>query len=451
MIQRPVLLLILMLVVFPVSAGTAKHDPFALIEEFSRLKKDECWPGFDPGVYPVAVYDGECTLLFNHPDPPEGFTVLEDRSHVAVWKGQHPKVKGNTSIDVGGITTATVLLNMFEETPLNKVAAVVAHECFHVYQKEHFPNRWPNSTEVFLYPVGDTVQLRLKRLETEALRRSFDSEDSVEGEPWLALALKLHAERMELLSEGSRDWERGVELIEGTARYVESVAAGEKLPELPEDGYAADRPRYRAYSIGYAWAVWLDRLVPDWKMDLKEADLPWLDVLLTTCWKGHAGVAEFGDVELNTYSAIAERVAEEIVKVKAQIRSELLARAGWKLIIECPKANPLWPSGFDPMNIKVLDDGEVLHTRWLKLKNETGEFEVNGTQALTKPTGEHPLFTGVRRVTVTGIKEKPELQQMGEMVSFDRRTISFKFDRAKWKYEDETLTIYPLEPKAQAN
>lgn len=451
MIQKTALLLMLMLLMFPVSAETAKHDPFALIEEFSRLKKDECWPGFDPSAYPVAVYDGERTLLFKHPHPPEGFTALEDRPHVAVWQGQHPMVKGNTSIDMGGITAATVLLNKFEETPLKKVAAVVAHECFHVFQKGHFPNRWPNSTEVFLYPVEDTVQLRLKRLETEALRRSFDVEDSTTGKPWLALALKLHAERMELLPVGSRDWERGVEFIEGTARYVESVAAGEKIPLIPEDGYAADKPRYRAYSIGYAWAVWLDRLVPDWKRNLKEVDPPWLDVLLTTGWKEHAGLAEFSNVELDAYSEIATRAVGEIVKAKEQMRSELLARAGWKLIIECPAGRPLWPSGFDPMNVKTLNNGEVLHTRWLTLKNETGEFEVNGTQALTEPAGEHPLFTGVSRVTVTGIGEKPELQQMGETVSFDSGTISFKFAHAKWKYEDETLTIYPLGPKTQAD
>lgn len=269
--------------------------------------------------------------------------------------------------------------------------------------------------------------------------------------PWLALALKLDAERMELLPEGSRDWERGVELIEGTARYVESVAAGENLPVIPEDGFAADRPRYREYSIGYAWAVWLDRLVPDWKMALKESDLPWLDVLLTTGWKGCGEMAEFGDVELDAYSKIAHRDAEEIIKAKEQMRSEFLTRKGWKLVIECPAGKPLWPSGFDPMNVKVLVDGEVLHTRWLKLKNETGEFETNGTQALTEPMGEHPLFTGVCRVTMTGIREKPELQRMGETLSFDGGVISFQFARARWKYEDETLTIYPLGPKAQAD
>ena len=157
MTQRPVLLLILILLVFPLSAGDAKHDPFALIEEFSRLKKDECWPGFDPIDYPVAVYDGERTLLFNHPNPPEVFTALENRPNVSVWQGQHPAVKGNTSVDIGDVATATVLLNLFEETPLNKVAAVVAHECLHVFQKKYFPDRWPNSTEIFLYPVEDTV------------------------------------------------------------------------------------------------------------------------------------------------------------------------------------------------------------------------------------------------------------------------------------------------------
>jgi hypothetical protein len=48
-------------------------DAFAIVAEADRLAARELWPGFDPRTVPVAIHDGEQTLLFRHPSPPAGF------------------------------------------------------------------------------------------------------------------------------------------------------------------------------------------------------------------------------------------------------------------------------------------------------------------------------------------------------------------------------------------
>jgi len=443
MMQRLTWALLIVLALTAMPFAAAMPDAFEVMDEFAALNGEDLWPGFDPAVYPVALFDGARTLLFNHPNPENGFAPLPGHPDVYYFEGQHPEVKANSSNEIGGVVTATVLLPMMKDRAPVEVAAVVAHECFHVWQREGFPDKHPNSAEVFLYPSGDAEQLRLRRLETEALRRSLIAEDPAEGAPWLARALALRAVRMERLPSNSAEWERGVELFEGTAKYVEMQTTMNPLPDIPQDGFEADAHRYRAYFSGHAWATWLDRLVPDWKLTLREQDPPWLDTLLTLGWDGPDQIAEFTEAELDAIGAIASKDAEGIVKARADARAAFVNATGWKVIIECPEGTPLWPAGFDPMNVTALEGGEILHTRWVKLKNDSGKVEVNEGLALTEPAGEHPLFNGVSCLTVTGIKDKPVLKRVGEVVSYDNGALSFTLTGAKWMYEGQTLTIYP--------
>ena len=56
------------------SAGAdtdAVVDPFAVVAALDRFAETPLWPGFEPSEYPLAIYDGERTLLMRHPSPPE--------------------------------------------------------------------------------------------------------------------------------------------------------------------------------------------------------------------------------------------------------------------------------------------------------------------------------------------------------------------------------------------
>ena len=64
--------------------------------------------------------------------------------------------------------------------------------------------------------------------------------------------------------------------------------------------------------------------------------------------------------------------------------------------------------------------GGVLHTRFLQLGNDARDVQAidEGSadiEALTEGAGPHPLFNGVRRITVAGLS-KPEVTTSGDSV-----------------------------------
>ena len=64
-------------------------DPFAVVATLDRFAETPLWPGFEPSEYPLAIYDGERTLLLRHPSPPEEFTPLEGHEGVRAVAGRH--------------------------------------------------------------------------------------------------------------------------------------------------------------------------------------------------------------------------------------------------------------------------------------------------------------------------------------------------------------------------
>ncbi|HEX2166208.1 MAG TPA: hypothetical protein VHG09_03120 [Longimicrobiales bacterium] len=106
--------------------GTA-NNPFALIEEADQLAVQDLWPGFDPRLTPVAIYDGERTLLFRHPATPDDFEPVPDREDVQAYAGRHPGVNANSSVELAGVPTAT-LMPSSTNVPLRARAGVLIHE-----------------------------------------------------------------------------------------------------------------------------------------------------------------------------------------------------------------------------------------------------------------------------------------------------------------------------------
>ena len=100
----------------------------------------------------------------------------------------------------------------------------------------------------------------------------------------------------------------------------------------------------------------------------------------------------------------AEREVRGLTAARAERLATFAARPGWRVVIEAPPGAPIWPQGFDPLNMALLKDGGVLHTRFLKLGNEAGSLEaVDGEadlESFTEAAGEHPLFNGMRRATI---------------------------------------------------
>jgi hypothetical protein len=278
-------LLFLSLGLFAIAAAeTATPTTAAVIAEFDRMAGLPLWPGSDPKTVPLAIYDGQRTVLVRHPSPPPEF---KREGEIWIFAGQHPEMRANTSTDLGGATTATLLLDPGKGRDARHWASVMMHETFHVFQRQKHPTWAGNEAELFTYPLEDAGRLASRRLETDALRRALAAQDAKEAACWAAKALGLRRQRYGSLPAGSEAYEQGTELNEGLATFIENLALGEtKGPDLPAGEYPAGDVRSRAYAIGYAEATLLDRFDPGWRKALEEGQGASLDELLAKALNG---------------------------------------------------------------------------------------------------------------------------------------------------------------------
>lgn len=385
------------------------------------------WPGFDPRSVPVAVFDGRRTLLFRHPAPPPEFAPLEGVPGALAAAGRHASVRANTSVKLNGVTTATLSLEDPDGLAPGALAALMVHEAFHVFREERHPEWVGNEVELFVYPVEDPGLLRARRLETEALRRALAAEEPPEAACWAGMALALRAERFASLTPGAAGYERGTELNEGLARFVERRAGGGDAGEvLPAAGFAPAAVRERAYASGHALALLLDRFAPGWPDTLARGDAASLDELLRASLGSGPGTAcGFSGAEVRL---AAERAATDVQAHREELRArraEFLGAPGWRIELQAG-TEPLWPQGFDPLNVHRISAGEVLHSRWIRLGNAAGSVEVLGRAALSEAAGEHPLFNGVRRLVVGGLPDAPLVRDSAGVVVVEAEGVQLR-------------------------
>lgn len=434
-----------------IPVGAAGGSAFALERGVERVARthagaEALWPGFDPLAVPLAVYDGEGTYLFRHPAPPEGFApVPGTRPAAHVYEGRHEALSANSSAEIGGVPTATVLLDRPDpDGQAGALAPLAVHEAFHVYQRARHPRWSGNEADLFVYPTDAAGPLALRRLETEALRRALASEGADSAACWSRRALALRRERHAALDSASAAYERGTELNEGLAAYVEARAAGRGAVGLPPGEFGAAEVRRRAYATGPALAFLLDRFAPGWPRSFEADDGQVLEDALARAL-GPGPACAFGDAE----TAESERRAQADVGALAAERAGRVAasegRPGWSVVVEAAGGELLWPEGFDPLNVERVGPARVLHARFLRLGNGAGHLEALDTgaadvEALTEGAGPHPLFNGVQRVVLAGLAE-PEVSEVGGTVAVRAPGFRAEFREASFTRSGHVVTI----------
>jgi len=400
-----------------------------LLAEVDRLAAVSLWPNYDPRRYPVAICDGEQTWLFRHPSPPSEFAASPPYSDARIFAGLHPSVRANSFAKLADINTATVMLNDTRRQTIAALGALLIHELFHVFQDQRHPDWQANELDLFVYPMDDAELLQLRRLETEALRRALRAPDRDDQARWAAAALALRRCRFAELPAEAASYERGNELREGLATYVERKAAGNDDPAaiLP-DNFAANAVRLCGYATGHTLAVLLDHLASSWTEDLERGPTRPLDSLLGAVLARHKVTpASFTSEEWTRELARAQADIGELRASRSVRRDAFLALPGWRLVIIAHRYEPLRPQGFDPMNLHLLGGGEILHTRFLQLSSAAGKLEVLGHLALTEAAGSHPLFEGVQQVTVAGLAEEPVVQIGADRMEITASGVTARF------------------------
>lgn len=295
------------------------------------------------------------------------------------------------------------------------------------------------------YPMTDSIALGLRRLETRALRAALRASTAEEHLRRVRALLDLRAERFERLPSDAAAYERGTELNEGLARYVEGRALEQDDRAVPDTAaFPPEAVRRRAYATGQGLAVLLDRSVPGWKESLASDSTASLDGLLRgavpTDPDGLSAAGAAGEERERAF-ARAGRDVRALERQRRERLADFQERPGWTLEIVAAEGAPLRAQRFDPINLMKAGESRVLHTRWLVLGNEDGRVEIMDHWALTTPAGAHPLFEGIRRLTVTGLVETPRVVQEGGIVRIEAPAVEGEIRGRAVERSDRRIVI----------
>lgn len=438
------------------AAGPAVVDPFEVVAALDRAAMMGLWPGFDARAFPFAIYDGHRTLLFRHPEPPSDFEPLEGRPGVRVYNGRHPAMRWNSTADIGGLATATLLLTIEPGRPVDYEAHILFHEIFHLYSRPIHPTWRPNEVWRYSYPMDDLDNYRQLLLEEEALARAVEAESDETCAAWAAAALEIRSRRAAGLSEVHRTFESALELQEGTAEYMgrSTIKTAADATRLRESRGPAGI-RWRCYETGAAIAVVLDRLMPSWKATLDAEPETTFEELLSAAIAGtDVPPAALPD---DVTAAIAARAQTEIAALidERAALEETFNLRGHRIVVRLEDDSDLFQlQQFDPMAVEVLDDGRALQTHRLVARHSRGEVRLEnphhvrgspaGVIARTEPAGEHPFLDGLRLIAVAGYSGQPVVEQDGGRVRIEAEGVTVELDGASLEKTDNALIVTVL-------
>lgn len=82
-----------------------------------------------------------------------------------------------------------------------------------------------------------------------------------------------------------------------------------------------------------------------------------------------------------------------------------------------------------------------MHARFLQLGNDAGTIEVLGAGALTEAAGAHPLFDGVRTLTVAGLGVEPIVSDSAGVMVLRAEGLQTRLRGARLTPGERVLTV----------
>lgn len=334
----------------------------------------DLWPRFDPARIPLLIFDGTVTHLSAAAPQEPGWEAVEGGW---VWPGRYPALTANTAVSLpGGLVAAGILTQDLAGPDPRRLAALVVHEGFHVFQQAHPSPAWEaNELDALTYPRLSLAVAHARAEEAQSLSTALLSSHGWEDAARRALAWR--AERFRHLSPEHVRFERRMETLEGLAHFLETRFLGE-LPRPDGTADAGADVREWAYRSGAALAHLLSKGEDGWQAEVTAGTA--LDEVLRV---------RLGTVPLPP-PTVALVEAAQLATQKVETRLSALRRAFRKLPgprLSLRAEAPWQVLGFDPLNLHAFPDGSLLHTRYLRLCGPGAELEVFGGQALTQGPG----------------------------------------------------------------
>lgn len=421
----------------------ASVDLHVLMERENQLAKKLDWKGFEPASIPALIFDGTDSYLINHPAPPADFKQYNKAANIYVFPGRHELLRSDTATEIGDVNTACLDLEISKLSDMNEIAALLLHEKFHVYQLAKHPKWWGlvNEMTLFEYPMQDPKLLADSFLEIVSLMKACKSEKNEDAECWAKQAAGLRSMRYSKMNEVCAEYERGIELLEGTAQYIQMKSAGGPIETYGNpDMVMPDKVRSRGYVKGALICLLLDRLHPAWKEELNAKDYDYLDVMLKKALTNPEDSCAFDPNIVNKWSTTAAKSVDEYVLNRIKLLDSYLGKPGFKVVFDFSK-KPMMPAGFDPMNIEKISPNELLHKHWLKLSNDSASVEILNIECMSEGAGNHPMFNGIKQVIVAGLSAFPDINEANGVTEIKTENISAKIMKAEVEKRDKILFI----------
>ncbi|MBN2541148.1 MAG: hypothetical protein JXB08_06465 [Bacilli bacterium] len=315
---------------------------------------EELYPGFHR--FPFALYDSKKIFFKDHDEEWNehfiGNTVVE-------WKGQR--------LAIWNLEYAIQDLPVF--------TSKIIHEMFHAYQMEQHEQRFPNEMKGLEYEYVEE-NMRYKMKETRLLLEAYGAQ----SRDFFQSALEIRKWRRSKFPD-SVAYEAGIEVVEGTAVYVEWKALKQLKRSLPINRYdPLSNPKYYlpirsvSYLIGALFLELSDYLnVPLSKSiqyNSKTYDLEWIESFHIL--ESKTILPKIDSSFLNDYF--------ETIKIE---KETILKQANCFMV--CEKI-----IGFDPMNTNLFENA-LIAKHFLRV--QTGEnvrnifgpsvATLDGTKAIT--------------------------------------------------------------------
>ncbi len=310
----------------------------------------DVWPGYSLARQPFLIYMPEkWALVFNVGGAADGFGPPPEAwrwvGHGALYhEGSFDGLVGQLAFGVPVGDVESVALGFPEgmsesiEHPEREAFAYIVHEAFHQYQASAFGETpWEREER---YPIADRDNAARAWLEMRVLEDAVAALSAGDDEACATRTAEFVAVRTRRWAAASpfvESYERGKELLEGTAKYVElkcieligdlrytSALDGRAAPladALPRTSMAAllldelrerrgeaalepqDIPRNRIYAVASAEGVLLDHFGVDWKGVAEEssADFTYVSLLQERLGLDDARLASLADEAESRY------------------------------------------------------------------------------------------------------------------------------------------------------
>lgn len=256
------------------------------IADSSSDRTNSVWPGYSVYFEPLLIqFPGVGALLINQPVPPEGFaqavSVAPELRPAAALPLFFISESSVTARYPASNYTAAYKFNgketiFFRYGPDSE--DILIHEAFHKYQHKYFK---VDRTGDLWFDDFSAETIAGMYLEQLFLAKAFLFDGDLSENVKYFIALR--ASREANTGKKEIDWENYQEMIEGTAKYVETMArlmkAGENVSDPSEQVKLAARlleplnrfslAKGRYYHTGLAQGIILDKTGGDWKKEVE--------------------------------------------------------------------------------------------------------------------------------------------------------------------------------------